>query len=183
MQNLPGFNPRKPRELDEPNLIPILNLFIVIIFFLIFMSSFQKLTEQALPKASVSTQQLENNDDVPLNPKLIIHTLKDETTTLLLSWEGNNPGSLAKDFIINDTEKLKEETGLLVEEFWKEYPEEKTIQVGMSSKSKLQTLISVLDIVKDKTPSIVMISPEDSEVVISLKKPDQLIKEDSEDNN
>lgn len=161
---------RKRRENSPLNLITIIDMMTTIIFFLVLTTSFTAYTKHTLPPSGISTQAGANKIP-PLQPIFMIGE-RPEGLVLDLSWKGAAPGSsrqvIAKQRRSNieaEQSKFENEFQILVRtkteemvaSFNKSYPLEKTLQMGMTSNTRYQNLISVMDGSKNLMPDIVLI--------------------------
>jgi len=153
------------RKIDELNVVPILDMLMSVIFFLLLSTTLVGYTKLEIPPAKIS-QETESSS-IPLTPKLIIQE-KNKSYEFKLKWTGQNPSQLV--------EILKKEDSLIEKEFEKKirtvaakiatdflaiYPEEKTLQVGLAEKVHYQILISVMDGLKSKVKDVVLFSYAD----------------------
>jgi hypothetical protein len=140
--------------------VPILDMLISVIFFLLLTTSFMQLTKESVPPSSVSTI----TDPVtppPVAAKLIcVETLG--KTRLILTWSGATPGRTEREVELETDNFEQERTALLnaaseiINDFSLKYPNEKTLQVGLGREVTYQKLIAIMDGVKEKTPDLVL---------------------------
>jgi biopolymer transport protein ExbD len=158
---------KRSHEVREIPIAPILDLMVVIIFFLILSTSFVQFSKLELPPAQTSTI----TDPVaptPLAPKFLA-VKKNKDITVALKWGGDRPNQLtgklpAEEFDI-EARAIPFVSNLL-EEFKKQYPQEKSIQLGLGANLSYQNLISVMDGIRPSIQDIVLISSEEAESLI-----------------
>lgn len=153
---------RKRKEVPELNVVPILDMLMSVIFFLLLTTTFLQFTKESVPPASVSTI----TDPIkppPVAAKLMVFP-DDKGLKLSLNWSGIHPGKIEKDFTpspenpdASEAELLKSTTDMATE-FNAQYPNEKTIQIGFGEDVPYQHLITVMDGVKEKLPDMVLFS-------------------------
>jgi biopolymer transport protein ExbD len=151
---------KKSKGLNDLNIVPIMDMFICIIFFLLLSTSMMSYTKHVLPPSATKAVMESTELNVPLNPKIYI-TKKDETYSAILKWEGSNPGTSKLEFQNNFMEKpefLVNEVKKLAIDFKKIYPKERTVQITMESDLPYQIMISVMDAFRDLMPDIVLTS-------------------------
>lgn len=143
------------------NIVPILDMLVCVIFFLLLTTSFMVLTKQTLPPSSVSTI----TDPVippPVSPKLSLIE-SNQGLKAQLSWSGLHPGKLEEQVAKDDRDALIQKVGELMQKFAKSYPNEKTLQIGLGAQIEYQNLISVMDAVKEVTPDMVLFDYREAE--------------------
>jgi biopolymer transport protein ExbD len=155
------------KEGIDLNVVPILDMLISVIFFLLLATSFMQLTKESVPPSSVSTI----TDPVappPLSARLIC-VEKGNVTRLILSWIGATPGQVSKELELKDGNSDEARASLLttvtqmVEDFSVKYPKEKTLQVGMGAKVPYQKLVTIMDAAKEKLPDVVLFDYSEAE--------------------
>lgn len=140
------YKPVVKQSIHELSVVPILDMFISLIFFLVLSISFIPLTKLTIPPSGVS-KITEPLAPPPISPKLLI---KKKGISLLaeLRWEGLEPGSLQeiwdKDIWQNPT-LLVEKVAEMLAKKSELFRGEKTLQISLSAETELQILISVLD--------------------------------------
>lgn len=163
-----GFPKKKKRTIDDLNVVPILDMFVSIVFFLLLSASMVGMTKIVLPPSSTSSVE-SGVTKVPLNPKLYVLADRDPNKIkVLLRWEGDTPGndSLTLDGqIIKDQKKPVEEIKQLVKKFKEKFPEEKTVQISLQSGVIYQWLISAMDGVRDQLPDMVLNSYDSANAI------------------
>jgi biopolymer transport protein ExbD len=151
---------KKHKGINELNIVPIMDMFISIIFFLLLSTSMMSYTKHVLPPSATRAVTESTDTSVPMNPKIYIIKNK-EVYSAIFKWEGPQPGSnkieIKSDFM-EAPEQLVEQIKNLVAEFKKQYPLEKTMQITMQSDLPYQILISIMDAVRELTPDIVLTS-------------------------
>jgi hypothetical protein len=157
-----GFPKKKKRAIDDLNVVPILDMFVSIVFFLLLSASMVGMTKIVLPPSS--TASVEGGvTKVPLNPKLILIAAGavPNSAKIILKWEGDKPGTdsvvIAED-IFKDQHKPLEEIRKIIKKFKDQFPEEKTIQISLQSGMAYQWLITSMDGARETLPDIVLSS-------------------------
>lgn len=160
---------RKRRHAKEIPLAPILDLLVVVIFFLILSASFIEIRQNTLPPSSVSVMKDSTSDQsiLPVNPKLIMVNINGEIT-LLLKWSGAKPGKILKT--LKEKEEsynvdLKQYASALVKEFKKSYPQETSLQLGWQRNINYQSVLTVVDGAMLEMKDLVFLSPEETEIL------------------
>lgn len=155
----------KSNALSDLNIVPILDMFISIIFFLLLSTSMIGLTKHVLPPSATKAITSETSTAPPMNTKIFIIGTQGKFNAIL-KWEGAVPGT---EKIILDTQNLDKPKKVVddikktIVEFKKKYPQEKTIQIAMKSEVSYQMLISVMDGVRESLPDVVLTSYESAE--------------------
>ncbi len=156
----------KSKGLDELNIVPILDMFISIIFFLLLSTSMIGLTKQVIPPSATKAITSEESS-LPVNPRIIVIGTLDKMNAIL-KWEGNKPGSVKVEITSDYLTKPKQvvdDIKKMVGDFKKEHPSEKTIQVTLKSDLPYQILISVMDGVREHLPDVVLTSYQTAESI------------------
>jgi biopolymer transport protein ExbD len=152
------------RPVHELNLVPIIDMFSTVIFFLVLSTSFIAFTKLTIPPSKVSTI----TDPVappPLAPKMLLFGSPGDYR-LHLSWAGREPGTALEKIEAEGpaSEPLLLQAGKkLATGFHEKYPEERSLQIGLAGDLPYQGLISVMDGVRDSLPDIVLISYQETE--------------------
>lgn len=150
---------RKSKALDELNIVPVLDMFISIIFFLLLSTSMIGLTKQVLPPSATKAVTSEVTT-VPVNPKIFVIGTP-QSMSAILKWEGASPGTqkleISNQALISP-KKFVEDLKKMVTDFKKKFPQEKTIQISLKSYVPYQVLISVMDGVREGLPDIILTS-------------------------
>ncbi len=155
-----GFPKKKKRTIDDLNVVPILDMFVSIVFFLLLSASMVGMTKIVLPPSSTSSVE-SGVTKVPLNPKLYIINAGDAPgmVKVLLRWEGDKPGKDSislPDEITKDQKKPVDEIKKMIKKFKDQFPEEKTVQISLQSGIIYQWLISAMDGVRESLPDMVL---------------------------
>ena len=174
---LEGFERAEKRHMAHPNLVPIIDLFTCIIFFLLLSTSFIALTKITVPPSKVSTI----TDPIappPLAPKILLTDVGPQFK-LTLFWAGATPG---QDILLipksGDLSSLEMQTRVLgttqklARQFNQRYPDEKGIQLGLGGGIPYQLLLSTMDGLKDVLPDVILISHEEAEARASQGGPE-----------
>jgi len=154
------FPKRQKKSIGELNVVPILDMFVSIVFFLLLSASMIGMTKIVLPPSATSSIE-SGSTRVPLNPKLLVLSMgaKTEDIKLVLKWNGTKPGTqtlVLKEDIFKSQKNSIIEIKKMIQSFKDQYPEEKTIQISMQSKVPYQWLISTMDGVREILPDIVL---------------------------
>jgi biopolymer transport protein ExbD len=165
MLNLFG-GARKRKETPEINVVPILDMLMSVIFFLLLTTTFLQFTKQSVPPSSIS----KITDPVlppPVTAKLI-GVNRGNDIKLMLDWTGATPGhaeaKVTKDPTKPDESQkaLLKATSDMINEFATKFPNEKTIQIGLGEDVNYQDLITIMDGSKDKLPDMVLFSYQEA---------------------
>jgi len=160
------FSRRKSRHILDLNIVPILDMFISVIFFLLLSTSFIALTKNTLPPSSTVTVS-GADQKAPISPKLILKR-SGGNLQLKISWQGERPGN---NIVTLEPSAVEHDPGLLIEKahgmlmkFKEQFPEEKTLRIGLSAEMEYQKLVSLMDAARDLIPDAVLISYEEANV-------------------
>lgn len=150
---------RPKKHVQDLNIVPILDMLTTVIFFLLMSTSFIEYTKLTLPPASTVEAAPSKNNAPPLAPKAWV-TRKEGKIWVRLMWAGERPGQTSAEA---EESTLTAEARALAESFSKQYPSEKTLQVSMARDVNYQSLISLMDGVKDFLPDVVLVSYSEAE--------------------
>ncbi len=154
-------------HIPEPELVPILDALVSVIFFLLLSTTFIELTKITVPPSQTSVVT-DPQVPPPPSPKLYIKVENGKTLHLKLKWAGRNPDSIKKTVERSATNARSREVESMaldiVKEFKAKFPDEKSIQMIFSENATYQELISVMDGVRVEIQDIVLLSPEDMKV-------------------
>lgn len=157
---------KKKHEMPDLNIVPILDMLIAVIFFLLLTTSFLQFTKQSVPPSSIS----KITDPVappPVSAKLI-GVMKGTDLRLLLDWSGAKPGKVEKVVAMNPEDlpgsqkALLDTTTEIITNFSEKFPKEKTIQIGLGQDVPYQNLITIMDGAKEKLPDMVLFSYQEA---------------------
>jgi len=158
---------RKKKQEVELEIVPILDMFTAIIFFLLISITFVQFTKHALPPSGVTTIT-EPQAPPPLQPKLYV-TETGSRLKLILTWAGRNPGSISDTASISPIDNYPKSLGTavqkIVQRFVTEHPSESTIQLGLGRNVHYQNFIAVMDNVNKLMPDVVLLSYAEAEAV------------------
>lgn len=150
----------KKREINDLNVVPILDMLVSLIFFLLLTTAFLQFTKDSVPPSSVTTIT-----DPVVPPPVAARLICVEgggKIKLVLSWAGAEPGQAVKE-IDTKTQDSPEETQTLIQaatdlmgDFKSKYPTEKTLQLGLGPTVSYQKLVALMDATKEKMPDIVL---------------------------
>lgn len=158
----------KAAQLDL-NVVPILDMLISVIFFLLLTTTFVGYTKLTLPPSGVST--ISNPvAPPPLNPKLLAAGISKNQIKLVLIWEGAKPGHQVKTVEYEDMQTLRTNVVAATEELLKEFvakhENQKSIQIGLAAQVNYQTLVSMMDGSRKFLPDPVLISYLDAAAIV-----------------
>lgn len=169
MDNL--FDRPHKREIPELNLVPIIDMFTTVIFFLLLSTVFVAYTKLTVPPAKVSTIT------EPLAPPPISATLllgrgsAPDSARVVLEWAGREPGhaqiEAATQHAPNVESPLLVATKKIISDFHKKYPQEKTIRVALTADAEYQSLVTVMDATQQDVPDVVLISYDEAEMKLA----------------
>jgi len=155
------------KHIKDLNLVPVIDMFTTVLFFLLLSTSFFAFTKLTVPPAQVDTitQPL---PVAPLSPKIILGSFKGGSQLrLILIWEGNQPGEITEtvesDLPNATPEQIRKKANALVGAFLKNHPDEKSIRLSMTANTPYQYLISAMDGVRDHIQDVVLTSYEEAE--------------------
>lgn len=156
------------REIPELNLVPIIDMFTTVIFFLLLSTVFVAYTKLTVPPAKISTIT------EPLAPPPVSATLlvgsgsAPGRARVVVEWAGKEPGHTQTEAPTqhepNTPSPLLEATKKLITDFHKKFPEEKTIRVALARDAEYQSLITVMDAVEQDVPDVVLVSYDEAEM-------------------
>ena len=150
-------------ETPEPDLVPIVDCLVSVIFFLLFSTTFIELTKLEVPPAAISNASSTDNK-LPLMPKFYVD-VNGSNLNLLLTWAGRSPGSIKETIARADSKNPSQDLELKVkkmaDEFIKGHSEEKSIQVALSAEANYQELITIMDGLRKTIQDIVLMSPDE----------------------
>jgi biopolymer transport protein ExbD len=153
------------RHVTELNIVPILDMLVTVIFFLLLSTSFIEFTKLTVPPSRVSTIT-EPLAPPPIAPKMLL-VKRGESLRMILTWTGKAPGEVNEIYKAEAPEKhnsgLQELSKRVLTDFTTKFPTEKTLQLGLGSNVAYQDLVSVMDGARDLLPDIVLISYNEAE--------------------
>ena len=129
---------RTKKGIPDLNVVPILDMLISVIFFLILTTTFLQLTKESVPPSSVTT--ITNPVVPPPVAARFICIDKNNKTELILSWSGEHPGQLHKEVDQADPASDDSRNAILlatqdmITQFSNQYPNEKTLQLGLQGR-------------------------------------------------
>lgn len=153
------------KETPEPDLVPIVDCLVSVIFFLLFSTTFIELTKIIVPPSAVATATTAENK-VPLSPKFYLD-ISGGMIELMLTWGGDNPGSIKGSVRRQDSkmvsEGLEAKVKEMTDDFMKKHSSEKTIQIALSREANYQEMITMMDGLNKSTKNldIVLMSPDE----------------------
>ncbi len=156
------FERTKSQKIGELNVVPILDMLMSVIFFLLLSTTLIGYTKLEVPPAKISQDSKESA--IPLSPKLFIKE-KNNNLEFRLQWSGPKPSFVNEKLEISqnlptlDFDKSVRELVFKMSKSFKDlYPDEQTLELGMAETVPYQILISVMDGVKTNIKDVVLIS-------------------------
>jgi len=150
-------------ETPEPDLVPIVDCLVSVIFFLLFSTTFIELTKVTLPPAAF-TASASADKTPPLSPKFYVD-VKGSALALQLSWSGSSPGAIKKTIARADfktaSAELEDKVNEMASEFIAKHEKEKSIQLALAEDAHYQELITVMDGLRKSIADIVLMSPDE----------------------
>ena len=157
------FAKKPKKKIKDLNIVPILDMLVTVIFFLLLSTSFTEYTKLTVPPATTQAQEAAVPTP-PLAPKLLLAGDR-ASPWLLLVWGGEKPGERSERITECDPsarrKQILEAAGKLMGEFSTTYPAEKSIQLGLGPDLPYQDLISVMDGTRGKAGSDTESTPLD----------------------
>jgi biopolymer transport protein ExbD len=167
------FTKPQRRHIKDLNIVPILDMLTVIIFFLLMSTSFMEYTKLTLPPSATATVSSAVKSP-PLAPKIFMVKDGEDALKIMLMWGGAKPGEQVHRVAgskPNDVRaKIMKVTAGLTKDFNKKFPQEKTVQMGAGARVSYQDLISMMDGVRDSLPDIVLVSYAEAEARMRGRK-------------
>ncbi|MDR3606654.1 MAG: biopolymer transporter ExbD [Oligoflexia bacterium] len=153
------------RHVKELNLVPVIDMFTTVVFFLLLSTEFMAFTKLTLPPAQVDiiTKQPETP---PLSPQIFVGDMGN-SVKIQLTWGGTQPGELSEK--VQNTgddqmqEQLRQKTLKIVQQFAAKNPKEKSIRLTLLSNTPYQQLISTMDGIRETIPDVVLTSYMEAE--------------------
>jgi biopolymer transport protein ExbD len=178
MDNL--FDYPEKRAISELNLVPIIDMFTTVIFFLLLSTMFIAYTKLTVPPSKVSTitQPLA---PPPLAATLLVGNEQDDKVRMVLQWSGKEPGHSKAEAPTQAAPTTEQgstspstppgspviaATKKLISDFHARYPGERTIRIAMARTVEYQNLISVMDAVREDMPDVVLVSYDEAEMAL-----------------
>ncbi|MFL5815408.1 MAG: ExbD/TolR family protein [Bdellovibrionia bacterium] len=161
------FQRPHPKHVKDLNLVPVIDMFTTVLFFLILSTSFYTYTKLTVPPAQVDTIT-KPLPKPPLAPRLLLASGKaGAKVQLVLTWEGSEPGEAEETIVSQDPkatpEEIRKKANSMLETFLKKNPDEKSIRLSMTPNTSYQYLISVMDGVRDRISDVVLTSYEEAD--------------------
>jgi biopolymer transport protein ExbD len=160
------YKPVVKQGIHDLSVVPILDMFISLIFFLVLSISFIPLTKLTIPPSGIS-KITEPLAPPPLSPKLLVKK-KGSALIAELRWEGREPGRNQETWneeIWRSPESLVKKVSELLEKSRDLLVGEKTLQISLSAETELQVLISVMDGSRAALPDIVLNSNAEADAL------------------
>jgi len=170
------FEIKRKREFRNLNIVPILDMFTTVIFFLLLSTTFINLTKQTVPPSGVSTV----TDPVappPLNPKIYLVNKSDQEFSFIIKWAGSKAGAKAVTFQREDLFQapsknemfnelaFEEKVKPYLEKFKESYPKQKSIQIGLGADVEYMFLSKIMDMAIEFTPDVVLVSYNEADAL------------------
>lgn len=157
------------QETTSVPIVPIIDMLVAIVFFLLLSTSFYDLTQQSIP-ANHSVQVSGAQTQPPLSPRLYI-SRSGRSIVCTLVWSGTKAGqrvaTVAAPTLVGPQPELSKKVGELINFIKTNFKSETSIQIGLAGDLPHQTLISVLDGVAKNKMDVVLVS--DAEVLAYLE--------------
>lgn len=138
------------RAIPGINIVPILDMMTMIIFFLVVTANFIDFTKVTVPPSATVTVS-DPLRPPPLSPKVIGKQI-DGKLILQISWSGAEPGADREEMTINrklgpveSAQEIVRTAEKLIQRFKSRFPAEATYQLGLASNVDYQSLISIMD--------------------------------------
>lgn len=160
------YKPVVKQGLHDLSVVPILDMFISLIFFLVLSISFIPLTKLTIPPSGVS-KITEPLAPPPISPKLLVKK-KGPSVIAELRWEGREPGhqqEIWDEGVWGNPETLVKRVSDFLEKKRDILVGEKTLQISLSADTELQILISVMDGSRAMLPDIVLNSNAEADAL------------------
>lgn len=154
------FAREKPRSTIDLNVVPIMDMLICVIFFLLLSTTFMGFTNLQVPPSAVTTIS-EPTRPEPLAPKMMAY-IRDNSLQIRLEWKGAKPGAqtalVPPQHLEGRALTVQEETRAMVKKFKDQYPGENTLQMSLSAEIPYQILIAMMDGAREQLPDVVLYS-------------------------
>jgi len=157
---------KKRHEIPDLNVVPILDMLISVIFFLLLTTTFLQFTKQSLPPSSLA--KITSPPRPPPVQAKLMGVMKGDSIHIVLNWNGETPGSVSKIVALDPAKTEESQKALLqtttemITDFSGRFPAEKTIQIGLGENVPYQDLITIMDGAKDKLPDMVLFSYQEA---------------------
>lgn len=155
------FSREHRRNQIDLNIVPIMDMLICVIFFLLLSTTFMGFTNLQVPPSSVTTVMSEPGKTEPLAPKMMAF-IRDNALQIRLEWRGAKPGAqtaqVAPKNLVGRAMTVQDETRALVKKFKDQYPNENTLQMSLSAEIPYQILIAMMDGAREQLPDVVLYS-------------------------
>lgn len=155
------FEKRPKRKVIDLNIVPILDMLVTVIFFLLLSTTFLEYVKLTVPPSAVASV-LGDDERKPVSPKFFVKKSGEELN-LSLQWAGSTPGVRSARAVASDRGSVIEKSRSLVDEFAKSYPSEKTVQLGLGAEVPYQNLVSVMDGIRPALPDVVLVHYREAE--------------------
>lgn len=148
------------RNQIDLNIVPIMDMLICVIFFLLLSTTFMGFTNLQVPPSAVTTVTDPGKVE-PLAPKMMAF-IRDNALQIRLEWRGAKPGAqtaqVAPQHLEGRAMTVQEETRQIVQKFKQQYPGENTLQMSLSAEIPYQILIAMMDGAREQLPDVVLYS-------------------------
>jgi biopolymer transport protein ExbD len=154
------------KHVKDLNLVPVIDMFTTVVFFLLLSTSLMAFTKLTLPPAQVDVIS-QPQPIPPLAPKIAVGTMgSNQVLKFILSWEGKEPGEDSDTLSVatpeEAPEQIRKKVEALVKKFADKYPAEKSIRLSLTPNVPYQYLISAMDGVRDRIQDVVLTSYEEA---------------------
>ena len=156
------FSKPTRRHIKDLNLVPIIDMFTTVVFFLLLSTGFMAYTQITVPPSKSSVTTGAAAAIPPLSPKLLIWSTSRGAIRFNLTWRGKDPGETNETLTSTTSEPPRElivqKSYELLNKLKEAHPDEKTLQLGLGSSIPYQVLISAMDGARMALPDLVLIS-------------------------
>lgn len=154
------FSREHRRNQIDLNIVPIMDMLICVIFFLLLSTTFMGFTNLQVPPSAVTTISDPGKTE-PLAPKMMAF-IRDNALQIRLEWRGPKPGAqtamVAPKLLEGRALTVQDETRNMVKKFKEQYPNENTLQMSLSAEIPYQILIAMMDGAREQLPDVILYS-------------------------
>lgn len=151
------------RSQKDLNIVPILDMLVTIIFFLLSTAGFLEYTKLTVPPSATSVAA-PTKTEPPLSPRMYL-VQSGADLRLVFAWTGGRPGQKSATIAGQGEDRRKsllEQAKRFSGDFLESHPGEKTVQLGLGPDVPYQDLVTLMDGVRDALPDMVLISYDDA---------------------
>lgn len=160
------FTEASEHYIPEPDLVPILDALVSVIFFLILSTTFMEYNKVTVPPSKSSVISGPETPQ-PIAAKLFYQIKGADKVRVVLKWAGANPDMLQEEVSRKDplqrSEEVQKAVEKMVTEFKGKFPEEKTLQLSFSERAVYQEVINVMDGARTQMQDIVLVSAAEAD--------------------